>query len=258
MKNRTLALLFRPQSFPSKNLFRIFCGWLGCLFLACGYSPWPDREDNFESELVYETMDFTIHPRRFVLVDDSVSIQIQGIKTGFACTQISELDVSLDEPNSTSELAAYTASIHGLIPGIPDCNREKTRDTTIWFRWSGIKLGIQIGLNELQSESATETYMVSGNSHMDSLFHVKNALNFTTQGSFLFRDEATNLPAMLYADSLPPCAHLNWAQGKRNLDSAWIRFETVDLDSGITAGEFGCQSEKHSDSISIQWVETSN
>jgi hypothetical protein len=249
-----------------KPVYQTLCHLcLGLFIGACGLNPWPDDEGTFESNLSYDQLEFSIHPRRFVNLKDSVSVSITGMQTAFSCTKITELTVELNDSASEKNAAAFHAKIRGLFPTIPACGREKGRDTAVWADFNGLKPGLAIRLIRWPIDTAKDanppdstsvTYLVSGQSHRDTLVHLKNELNVTTKGSYLYRDTSALGAARLYADSLPSCAYLNWAQGKKHLDTTWIFFESISLDSAVA--EWECPSEPHSDSISIQWLEGGN
>ncbi len=233
------------------------------LLTGCGFSPWPDRPSSFTSELTVESLDFTESPRRFIVVSpkagdslsDPVRVTAKGIQTGYACTHITGINLEVDANLSGDGIAAFKSKIEGEIPELPDCSREKGRDTTFTFLFPSLASGIEIDLVNEAADTANTALVAHGQSHHDSLVYVKDSLNQVRSGIFTFRDTAGTEDAWLVSDSLEPCAYLNWVQGRRSQDTAWIRFETISLDAGSALDEFPCTETPHSDSLSVQWIE---
>jgi hypothetical protein len=235
---------------------------------ACGFSPWPDRQDEEVSGLVTDAPTWAQGERRFVLPGDSLTVKIDGIRVGYACTQITEAGLVVSAEHSGAGVAAFEPFLKALMPGIPECPVQNERDTVLGWRVSA-NAGLALRLVDKEGNVGDMAWVVAGNRLLDSLVYVKEATGLITVESglgspgarvvYTYRDSSLLGSGMLYADSLPPCTYLNRVLASKSGDTTWVRIEAMDLEpetsqgmDGVVDSAFTCTTDLHQDSLAVQ------
>jgi hypothetical protein len=216
---------------------------IACLPAGCMTEQYPDRDPLVVENAPVDSLAFLPPGARYVLEDSLSAILFQGYRPGYACTEVTALDLSrragLNPPG-------FSARLDLRLPARPTCAiTDSARDTVAEFRFTAAD-GPVVRLLDSSGTVLDTALLVEGALSADTLVHVGPALT-ASEGRFTYRDSSGTLGRLLFADSLGACEFLNHAEFSEQRDTTTIRFTWVTLDP--SAAPDSCMGPSRQDTI---------
>jgi hypothetical protein len=212
---------------------------------ACGGGVYPERDPATVENVRVESARFLPSGGRFILADSVTRIGFTGIRIGYACSEILNVDLA-SVPAGTPP--AFRPSTRVRLPASPDCAVDTAGiDTVVTHAFPGAHNAMRVRLANSTGAVTDSALLVNGTIGYVILSGVPGIAGTLSNGPWTFRDSSGLAPRRIYGDSLPSCRHLNQATFAKSKDTVTVRLSFVTLDSA--AAPDACLGGVHSDSL---------